>query len=183
MRPPNGTVISHVRSPYDPIKAHEYYMRTRVLKGRKRAPRYAVKTASGKTVELTAKELNEQKAYAAQRVAAILKKLDELNAKLTKAMGVAKEKKTKSKREASKEPSVSDKREAAKESRQYKDKHKQKIATQRKRVAATKPKTTTTKSDKKDPVTQLEAKIEKIRTTLKAAIARQRALAGATQTR
>lgn len=179
MRLPNGTIISHERSPYDPIKAHQYYLRTRVLKGRKRATSYTVKLGSGKTVELTAKELTEQKAYAAKRVATILKKLDELNAKLRKAIGVAKEKKSKSKQETSKKPSASDKTESARESRKYRDKHKQKIATERKKAVTT----VTTKSEKKDPVTELEAKIEKIRTSLKAVIARQRALAGATQNR
>ena len=36
MQLPNGSVLMHDRSPYDPKKAHEYYLRTRKLKGRKK---------------------------------------------------------------------------------------------------------------------------------------------------
>jgi len=32
---PNGEVLMHAKAPYDPKKAHEYYLRTRKLKGRK----------------------------------------------------------------------------------------------------------------------------------------------------
>jgi len=33
---PNGEVLMHAGRPYDPKKAHEYYLRTRKLKGRKK---------------------------------------------------------------------------------------------------------------------------------------------------
>lgn len=36
MELPNGEVLMHAGLPYDPKKAHEYYLRTRKLKGRKK---------------------------------------------------------------------------------------------------------------------------------------------------
>jgi hypothetical protein len=33
---PDGTTLMHGRTPYDPKKAHDYYLRTRELKGRKK---------------------------------------------------------------------------------------------------------------------------------------------------
>ncbi len=35
MKLPDGTILMHEKAPYDPVKAHEYYMRTRKLKGLK----------------------------------------------------------------------------------------------------------------------------------------------------
>ena len=34
---PDGTVLMHGKRPYDPVKARAYYLRTRKLKGRKKA--------------------------------------------------------------------------------------------------------------------------------------------------
>jgi hypothetical protein len=36
MKLPDGTVLMHAKRPYDPVKAREYYLRTRKLKGRKK---------------------------------------------------------------------------------------------------------------------------------------------------
>lgn len=49
MRLPDGTMLMHGRTPYDPVKAHEYYLRTRELKGRKKGPN------AGRTGQLPAK--------------------------------------------------------------------------------------------------------------------------------
>lgn len=176
MRLLNGTILKHADLPYDPAKAHEYYLRTRHLKGRKKSTSYTVKTANGKTVRLSSKQLVEQKAYAAKRVGEIKKRLGELSSKLHEAMRAAEKKKSTSKRESAKPPSAADKSKAARDSRQYRDKHKQKIAT------ATKKTTSTVKKSKSvDPVAQLVSRIDTIRGSLKAAVARQRALAGATR--
>lgn len=180
MRLPDGTVIMHAKTPYDPAKAHEYYLRTRKLKGRKKgAPTFTVRSAKGGTVTLTGKELVEQKAYAAKRVNAIKQKLADLNSKLNAAMRVAKEKKTKSTRESSKPPSAADKSQAARESKKYRDKHQQEIATKSKKTAAVAKK----KPANVDPVVELETKIYKLKETLKAVVAKQRALSGATMNR
>lgn len=174
------TIITHTRSPYDPAKAHEYYLRTRKLKGRRKSTTYTVNLGSGRTVILTSRELAEQKAYAAKRLRVTLDKLTELNAKLREVMSDAKQKKATSKREASKAPSAADKSKAARESKTYRDKHQQKIANKRKRVAVeTKKKPTSAK----DPVAALETKIANVRKTLKVVLAKQRALTGATVNR
>lgn len=182
MRWADGSIIMHGRAPYDPVKAHEYYLRTRQLKGRKKATTYTV-NYNGRTVKLTARQLAEQKAYAAERIDNIKKKLSELNTKLLQAVREAKEKKAKSKREASKAPSAAEKSEAARDSRKYRDKHKQELATKRKRAAEKADKTSTTKkqSGSSDPVEDLVNRIGKVKKTLKDAVARQRALAGATR--
>src|SRR5262245_53478591 len=97
MKLPNGTVLMHGKAPYDPAKAHEYYIRTRQLKGRKkgridipnrvvkpprfsatRSPTFTVKLRDGGTAKLTSQQLTEQRAYAAKRVADIKKNLAEL---------------------------------------------------------------------------------------------------------
>ncbi len=179
MKLPNGTILKHGRTPYDPVKAHQYYLRTRQLKGRKKGTSYTVQY-KGKTVKLSAKELAEQRAYAAKRINDIKQRLSELNSKLREALSSAKEKKAKSKLESSKAPSAAEKSKAARESRKYRDKHQQELAT-KSRKAAAKTKKGEDKSKSTDPVVQLENRIEKIRETLKTAVARQRALAGATR--
>lgn len=176
MKWPDGSVIMHAQTPYDPVKAHEYYIRNRQLKGRKKGVSYTVQY-KGKTVKLTARELTEQRAYAAQRVSDIQNKLSELNTKLRAALRDAKEKKNKSIRESSKPASAAEKSKAARDSRKYRDKHKQSLATKSKRTASK----TKDKAKSTDPVEQLVHKVEQIKETLKTAVARQRALAGATR--
>lgn len=175
MRLDDGTILMHGRAPYDPVKAHEYYIRTRQLKGRKKgSPTYTVTKPSGKTVTLTGRELAEQRAYAAKRVNDIKLKLAELQSKLVAALGDAREKKAKSEREAKKPPTAAEKAEAARESKKYRTKNRQKIANQRKSAARTEK----TKKEA-DPVKALQTKIGEIKKRLSAAVAIQRALTGA----
>jgi hypothetical protein len=193
---PDGTVLMHGKTPYDPRKAHEYYIRTRKLKGRKKAtsqpfslarpnrflatksPTYTVKLREGGTAKLTTQQLTEQKAYAAKRVADIKKNLTELKTKLREMVADAKAKKAKSEAEAKKEPTAAEKSKAARESKQYREKHQQEISTKRKTEAkkeSAKPK------PKTDPVAELEQRITKIQGSLTAAVERQRALTSATK--
>jgi hypothetical protein len=45
---PDGSVLMHEAAPYDPAKAHEYYIRRRAhLKGRHGGGSYTVKTVGG----------------------------------------------------------------------------------------------------------------------------------------
>lgn len=182
----DGTILMH-KIPYDPVKAHEYYIRTRQLKGRKKgsklvrtsnrsavkSPTFRVNLGNGKTVDLTAKQLAEQKAYAAERVTKIKKKLGELNTKLRKAMSEARNKKARAEREGKKAPSASDRSKAARESKEYRKEHKQELATDRKKEAK--------KSAKKDPVEDLTDRITEIKDKLTDAVAKQRALSTATR--
>ena len=176
MRLPDGTILMHGQAPYDAAKAHEYYMRTRKLKGRKKGQSYTVNLGGGKTIKLSAKQLAEQKAYAAKRVTAIKQKLAELNTKLKEAVREAEKKKANSKREAAKPDTAAEKSQAARESKKYRDKHQQEIATKAKKASSEKK----TKTNA-DPVEELGRTIIKIQDTLKAAVARQRALTGATR--
>lgn len=195
MELPDGTILIHARTPYDPVKAHQYYLRTRKLKGRKvgrsAAPtrknpligdtsetRYIVDLGEGQILNLTKQQLDEQKAYAAERVKQIKESLKDLGSKLREAMADAKERKAKAEREAAKPPTAAEEAEAARESKQYREKHKTELATKAKRKARTK---TETKSESADPVAELETKVSQIKDSLKAAVAQQRALAAATR--
>lgn len=164
---------------YDPVKAHEYYMRTRQLKGRRKgSPRFTVRGARGQTVELTGQQLAEQRAYTAKRVSDIKNRLAELSTKLTKLRSEARTKKAKSKREAKKAPTAAEKSKAARESKQYREKHQQKLASKRKGGSGSK---SAKSGSSADPVEALENKIAQVKVRLTAAVARQRALAAATR--
>ena len=171
MRLHDGTILMHGRTPYDPVKAHEYYIRTRQLKGRKKGTTFTVSKPGGKTVVLTARELTEQRAYAAKRINDIKLKLAELSSKLREALSEARDKKVKSEREAKKPPTSAEKSEAARESKKYRAKNRQKIANKQKASARTKKEA--------DPVKTLQTQIGQIRKRLSTAVAVQRALAGA----
>jgi hypothetical protein len=181
MELPDRTILKH-KVPYDPVKAHEYYLRIRELKGRKKGqvgvsaprelhPSYTVRLHDGKTVHLSAKQLAEQKAYAAKRVSDIKDRLAELGSELRKMMSEAKKKSVKSKRDAEKKPTVAEKSKAARESKQYREKHRAKLAAKRK----------SPDSKKSDSVAELEHKISKIKGRLKVAVQIQLALITATK--
>ena len=183
MRLYDGTILMHDGVPYDPVKAHEYYIRTRHLKGRHKGSvtvrshtrnlskgSYTVRLRSGKTVTLTRKQLVEQEAYAAKRVADIKGRLDELSNKLKEMIHKAEKKKA----SEHKKPTAADKAKSAKQSKQYRQKHKQTLANKAK---AAKDKTPAKKhTTSKDPVAELKSKITAIRGQLKAAIETQRSL-------
>lgn len=187
MKLPDGTTLMHGSRPYDPAKAHEYYIRTRKLKGRKKAsqqpahtrgsqlfrsdPTYTV-TVGGKTSRLTAPQLKEQKANAAKRVSSIKKKLAKLNAELKKRVAEAK----RAERESKKPDSAAEKSEAARDAKKYRDKNQQKLATKGKKAAAEK---STKKDAEPDSVDALKDRIAGVQKSLAAAVERQRALTSA----
>lgn len=180
MKLSDGTILMHGSAPYDPVKAHEYYLRTRQLKGRRKAssvvskpvsrprksttPTYTISLKSGKKVVLTHQQLVEQQAYAAKRVSEIKSRLADLGTKLKSMMA-----------DAEKKPSASERVKAARKSRQYRQSHKQQLATKAKHR---RQRSSTTK---KDQVTELQGKIKEIKGRLKAAVEVQRALATATK--
>jgi hypothetical protein len=195
MKLPDGTILMHARAPYDPVKAHQYYLRTRELKGRRKgkpelaAPRqrglgrpsltkkaetFTVKLDGGKTAKLTGQQLTEQKVYAAKRIADIKGKLAELNTLLKKRMAEARQAEAKAK----KGPTAADKAESARESKKYREKHQQELSTKGKADRAkepNKPKPTT------DTVEGVKQQIAQIQGSLKAAVERQRSLSSATK--
>lgn len=198
MRLPDGTILMHGSRPYDPIKAHEYYMRTRKLKGRQvrkelpasvrsrmrenfsvtKSPTYSVILANGEKVIFTRRQLVEQRAYIAKRVESIKKNLEKLNAKLSVMMKEAEEKKAKSIREANKKPTAAEKSKAARESKQYREKHKTELATKSRQANKNEPKKEPAKTD---PVEELTNKINIVKDRLTAAVAKQRALTAASK--
>lgn len=167
----------HHKVLYDPAKAHEYYLRTRQLKGRRKgSSNYTVNLGGGKKVQLTAQQLTEQRAYATKRISEIKTRLDELKNELRKMMGEAKKKDAQAKRKAGKPQTAAEKAKAAKESKQFRQKHHQKLATQKKTAAKKQP-----AKKHKTAVAELEHKINEVKGRLTAAVARQRALASATR--
>lgn len=186
MKLPDGTQLMHGRAPYDPQKAHEYYMRTRELKGRRRGrverlrpsrsarrgETYRVKTRNGGVDTYTKSELADKKIYIAKRIESIKGKLSLLNEELRKRRVEDK----RAEREANKPASKAEKAEAARDSKQYRAKNQQKLAN---KAAASKTREKT--SDKPDSTGALEEKIDSLRTSLKAAVARQRSLVKATR--
>jgi len=194
MRLPDGTILMHGEAPYDPRKAHEYYLRTRHLKGRKKAapqfptgkqgrPKatsFTVKTANG-AVKLNPKQYAEQKAYAAARVASIGAKLQKLEEELRKKMSEARKSERKSKQaatKAAKPDTAAEKSAKARESKQYRDKHKTELKTKAKQAEK---KAAPAKKHDLNTVDGLKSAISDVKKSLHAAIERQRALASAQQ--
>lgn len=173
---PDGTILMHGNQPYDAAKAHEYYLRTRKLnpraKGVQDTGSYTVRRGSGKVVRLSSQQLAEQKAYAAYRVGQIKTKLTSLNAALRKKMAEAK----KSEAKAKKPQTAAEKSKAAREAKQYRNKHKQKLATKAKAKTATAKKQTV---KRQSSVTSLKKQIITQKNGLKEAVAKQRELATA----
>jgi hypothetical protein len=174
MKLSDGTVLMHGKTPYDPKKAHDYYMRTRHLKGRKKGSSYTV-TKNNHTYTLTAHQLEEQKAYAAMRVSKITARLNELRSKLQERMREAQKKKV----SVDKKPTAADKSKEKRQAKQYRQSHRQELSNKAKTRRVTHPKTKTTTH--KDPVAELERKITEVKNRLEAAVQTQRALMGATR--
>lgn len=176
---PNSVPLMHVKAPYDPVKAHAYYLRIRELKGRGKGSQGFTVRSNGKETRLSQQQLVEQQAYAAKRVNDIKKRLADLTSQLRKAMSEARRKKAKSDHEASKPKTAAEKSKAARESKKYQKKHQGELATKKKQADAKKSKSKS--KTKADPVAELEAKIEKVKGSLRAAVAIQRSLASATK--
>lgn len=179
MRLPDGTTLMHAGQPYDPAKAHDYYLRTRKLKGRKKgaAPTTGKPVPGAKGVKPVQKkkksdpaEITKLKAHTAARVAVLKKKLHQLQTELKKRMAEAE-------KSAKKKPTAADKHAKARDAKQYRDKHKQQLKTKAKKAAgsgggSSKPKA----QGQQEGIDHLKKTIDDVKTKLTAAVARQRAL-------
>lgn len=127
---------------YDPAKAHEYYMKNRKLKGRKKgtadpnasAAKGLVKAAVKKGMvkrKLSPQEKARKLAAVNSRISSIKKKLSELNAKLKEKQAAERKSDAKKKRG----PTAADKHKKAKQDEKYRDKHKQELKTKAKAKA------------------------------------------------
>lgn len=134
MKLPDGTTLMHAGAPYDPKKAHDYYERTKKLKGRApsaskppagpsglgaRSSFAKAKPQKTQVKDLSPQQKKELQAYAAQKVKEAQQKVTELNKKLKEKMAEAK----KAEADAKKPKTASEKAEAARESKKYRDKH------------------------------------------------------------
>lgn len=167
-------MAQNIRQDYDPVKAHAYYERTKKLKGRtKGAAKVSTKSVKP-SGPLTAKQKAQARVGRLRgKVARLKKALSETEAELSKKLQEAK---TKAKEN-------SDGKTTAKErqsSKQYRDKHKQELASKRKKESSSdgsssssQPKTLADMS-----TDELAARANKIRATIKEA---QRQLSNANQ--
>lgn len=178
MRMPDGSTLMHDNAPYDPAKAHEYYLQYRQLHPRqaaaglagkgKRSSTFTVNEGHGKSARLTTQQLEEQQVYAAARVKNIRVKLALLNAQLKKKVAAA--------AAANKPMTAAQKTKAAQAAKQYAASHKQVLANKAK-TAAAKPKASA--KPKTDTIATLKTKITAAKASLTDAVAKQRELATA----
>jgi hypothetical protein len=142
VRLPNGEVLMHANAPYDPKKAHEYYLRTRKLKGRKPGSAQPPKLvpAGGRKIpkappkkhtqisDLSPQQKREMAVVARARVQKAQQKLNELNKKLKDKLAEAK----KAERDAKKPKTAAEKSKDAREAKKYRQSHKTEISTKSK---------------------------------------------------
>lgn len=188
MKLPNGEILMHAGVPYDPVKAHEYYVRTRKLKGRKKGTRPTASAVRGARLPVKGNPvLVKQRKEAAARVASLQKTLAKLQDALKTKMAEAKKAEQKSKRsakEAAKPDTAAEKSDKAREAKKYRDTHKQELKTKAKQDRAKSggsgggSKSEIKKAGKSvaDSVAEIKTAIAGVQKALTAAKARQRAL-------
>lgn len=176
-KPPLEHGILNLGRVYDPVKAHEYYLRTRKLKGRKRGS--AASPSLGRLGKAPMPSTSGVPSKAAQR-AKVAKQISDLRTRLTKLNAELKKRVAeaeKAKREAGKPKTAAEQRDAAKSAKKYRDKNQQKIANEQKKTASKDAGgSTTKKAGGQTSIEDLKATISKVRDQLTAAVARQRAL-------
>ena len=143
--------LSHVAlgAVYDPVKAHEYYERTKKLKGRKRGQGSTTSgkglpqwhdSRTGKTaIQIHKDAVAKQRKELSERIQRLDQKLKQLEAKIR---GMEREeasedrkgkaKKERAAKEADKPKTAAEKAEAARESEKYRDKNQQKLKSEAK---------------------------------------------------
>lgn len=172
MQLPDGSVLMHGGAPYDPAKAHEYYLKTRHLHPRKKGYGTYTVNEGGHAVKLSADQLAEEKAYAAHRVAQSKAKLAALNKVLKVRLDAA------HKKPAHPKPlTAAEKAKAARDAKQYRAKHKQTLANKAKKSGGAATKAATPK--KHLTTAALKKEIVVAKQSLKTAVAKQRELATA----
>jgi chromosome segregation ATPase len=108
---------------YDPVKAHEYYVRTRKLKGRQRG--HSDDPRTGKTREQIHKDARaKQRQELSQQISNLEDKLKQLETRIREREHAAASEDRKSK-------TAAEKAKAARENKQYREKHHQKLKSER----------------------------------------------------
>ena len=188
MRLSDDPAITHIGQLYDPLKAHEYYLRTRKLKGRKKGGAEAAKSVLGRRGAVSVsrgKQVNVavRKKKLDSQIQDLSERLSKLNAELKKRMAAAKEGEAKSRKaakEAAKPDTAAEKTKSAKRSKEWRAKNQQKVKNAAKeRAAKEKPASKAdekTKAGDSESVKALKVTISKVKDALTAAKARRRAL-------
>lgn len=176
MKLPDGTVLMHGSAPYDPRKAHEYYMRNRKLHPRAKGTTYTVSQPNGVTRTLSPAEYAKQQAYAAQRVSAIKARLVFMTQKLHEKVAAL----HRSQQNANKPQTAADKHKAAQQAKKYRQAHRQQLKNKaRAKGSGGHSKASSSSTQHTQSIAELKSNISKAKDSLHAAIATQRALASA----
>lgn len=134
MKLPSGEVIMHEGRPYDPAKAHEYYMRTRQLKGRKKGQAQQPSGQGRQRVATPNANRQRAKQELSRRITTLEGKLHQLE-ELIKTKEAALKRGQEARQNKNKKPTAADKSKAARESKQYRQKHKSELAAKAKAAA------------------------------------------------
>lgn len=185
MQFPETKPLLHI---YDPVQAHQYYERTKKLKGRKKGKGDAAAKSVLSKVGSVPANRNKQREIAAKKqrldgqISTLRDRLSKLNAELKKRMAAAKKGEAKARtaaKEAAKPDTAAEKREAAEKSKDWRAKNQQAVKNQNAQRSA-KAKASSgdskTKAGGSDSVEDLKTTIGKVRDQLTAAVARRRAL-------
>lgn len=159
---PDRPELVHANRNYDPVKAHEYYMRTRKLKGRKKGSDEEPKSgndSSAKGSSTKGKETKSKPTYSPSlqtKIANLKDRLAKLQARLREIN------QSSSNAKGSKEKTAAEKAESARDSKAYRRKNKAKIAAQAKKADAKKGPTPIGSMSK----TQVQSAIRETKVTL-----------------
>lgn len=162
---------------YDPIKAHEYYLRMRKLHPRQRGASQPTSSRTGPTRPVSpihpaaAVQLARQRQQAAAAVRTLETKLSELKSVLS----IKKAALNRSKKAQAVKLTPAEKAKAARDAKQYRQKHKQLLKTKAKARQAGGTKGVIN-NPRSGSIRQVEAAIQTVQKALTAAKARQQAL-------
>lgn len=160
------------KSKYDPVKAHEYYMRTRELKGRRKGRADTNRSGSSLGKSKPAASSSSVSPSAQKQIDSLKSRLAELQARLREILA--------NKRESSSskddKKTAAEKSKDARESKDYREKHKAEIAQKAKKAAKKSGGSSGGSSGGLSSMSedQVRAAITKVRANLQAAIANAR---------
>lgn len=170
----NGTVVLHELTPYDPAKAHAYYLRTRALKGRKKGSaqditaRPFVSNVAIKQKQQLRAQIQAMEGKLRKLEALILKKEHEGASEDRKSMA----KKERAAKEADKPKTAAEKADIARQNKQYREKHKQELASKAKSSGGSKTSTSSKEATPEASVTELKTLATKVKGQI--AVAKQK---------
>lgn len=154
---------------YDPVKAHDYYERTKKLKGRKKGASPPSAPSRSSTVAPSKSALSESTKAAVARISRLESTVSKLEGALSEAQAALSAKRQAA-RKTAKENSDGKSTEAEKQaSQKYRDKHKQEIAAKSKSSSSTSGGGTSSSSSHSVSdmsVDELESRIINIRSAL-----------------